>query len=701
MNLILSMLKPLLHFLFKVRIQGIKKIDFTKPTILTPNHVSLLDAVILALYLPENVHFVVNTGIAKRFAFLVKLRKHITVDPLNPYSVRQMIKVVKSGIPLMIFPEGRITVTGGLMKIYPGIGYIAMKTGAQLYPVALNGFEQTKFSYLNKKNNTIWFPKLTIDIGDPVTIEIQSGVSMKIQKEKASQKILKLLQTQLFISRNKPEVNLYNELLSSAKKYGKKTITCEDINGKANYQRILIGTSIFEKKFNVLLGRSKNVGVLLPNAIAHVVTLFTLFKIDRVPVILNFSSGAQNLVDASETAGFTTVITSRAFIEKGKLEAIISALENKVTFIYLEDMAKTINKKDKINGLIRSYFLKPVQTKNRELILFTSGSENKPKGVILTHENIYANCQQARVMIDFTQQDKILNALPMFHSFGLTAGTFLPLFEGMPFFLYPSPLHFKVIPELAYDRRATIIFGTSTFLAGYGRYAHPFDFNSLRYVYAGAEKLKDEVKELWMEKFGRKVYEGYGITETTPILSLNSPLMYKKGSVGQFVPGIEYKLEPVEGIAGGGQLFVKGPNVMKGYLIHQKGFVPREHWYDTGDIVEVDENGFITILSRLKRFAKIAGEMVSLNKIEEIAAKCFNDPNFATINLPDPRKGEKVLLFTMKKDIKLETLRDYMRENQLPALLIPSKMIFLDRIPLLGSGKTDYVTLKKQYEIES
>ncbi|OXM85271.1 AMP-binding protein [Paenibacillus rigui] len=700
MPALISILKVLFRWLFQLRLKGLDKLDLSDKTILMPNHVSLMDAVLLALYLPREATFVVNTGIAKRFALPLKLCRYITVDPLNPYSVRTMVRTVQSGVPLVLFPEGRITTTGGLMKIYTGIAYIALRTEARLIPITINGAERSKFSYIGNKVNTVWFPKIHIHIGEAFRITPQPELSMKRQKELAADRILQVMQEQLLHSRLKPDVNLFDELLLQASMHGRSRIICEDLTQKFTYRKLILASHLFARKLRPQLKKQDAVGLLLPNSIGHVIALFALFRMGKAPAMLNFSAGQQNLLDACETAGLRTVLTSREFIEKAKLQTVIAALAMQVRIVYLEEVKDAVQRTDQLAALWETLKRTPADRGARDVLLFTSGSESKPKGVVLGHEQLYANIHQAKAVFDFTSADKLFNALPMFHSFGLTAGTLLPILTGVPVVLYPSPLHYRVIPEVVYDRNATILFGTSTFLAGYGRAAHPYDFHSLRYVVTGAEKLKEEVAELWSRKFGIRILEGYGTTEASPIISINSPLAYQKGTVGRILPGIACRLAKVDGIRDGGSLHIQGPNVMKGYLIHGRGFVPCPEWYDCGDVVDIDEQGFLTIKSRLKRFAKIGGEMISLQLVEEMAAECFGRAGVAAISVADGRKGERIVLYVTAPAPAggLQELKSHVSGKGYSPLMVPSRIEAVEKLPLLGSGKTDYVALKQQAE---
>lgn len=691
-----ALIRGLLKILFRTEITGREALTCHGPTIVLPNHVSFLDAIFLYAYLPEGTCFVINTAIAAKLGFILRWVSHITVDPLNPYSLKKIVGVIKEGRTVVLFPEGRITTTGSLMKIYSGVGFIALKTGAVLHPVIFRGLELSKFSRITGKVRSQWFPKVDIYVGQSVNLRAAQATSFRQQKKEISDRILTLMQEAMFHTRQRQEPsNLFDKLLAAAKVHGSNKVVAEDLSGTINYRKAIIASYIFGAKLRPVLGQEEAIGIMLPNSIGHLVTLFALSYTGKTPAILNFSAGAENNETCCEAAGVKTILTSRLFIEKGKFEALEAKLASKFRILYLEDIKRQIGLADQIVGLANYIAGRKAVQKDGRLILFTSGSENKPKGVVLRHANILANINQASSVIDYTQKDKMLNALPMFHSFGLTAGTLLPVLNGVEVFLYPSPLHYKILPEIAYDRNVTLLLGTPTFLLGYAKYAHHYDFYSLRYVLAGGEKLKDEVRQLWQDKFGIRIFEGYGTTETAPVLSLNTPLFHQAGSVGRFLPGIEYRTEEVPGIVDGGNLWVKGPNVMEGYLLHGKGFVPAPEWYDCGDVVSIDREGYIHIKSRLKRFAKISGEMVSLDAVEKAAEKCFGTDRNAAVNLPDSKKGEKIILYTLYKNASKQLLREFMNQTRQSMLAMPAEVIVVDKLPLLGSGKIDYVTLKE------
>jgi acyl-[acyl-carrier-protein]-phospholipid O-acyltransferase/long-chain-fatty-acid--[acyl-carrier-protein] ligase len=453
----------------------------------------------------------------------------------------------------------------------------------------------------------------------------------------------------------------------------------------------------------------KIIGIMMPNGIPNATGIFAVQALDRVTAMINFTSGPVRIVQACQMAQIRTVVSLRAFVEAQHLSPIVEALgKEKIKVVYFEDLRAGATVLDRFAGFAKAHMPiclaargLPKDTKAPGLMLFTSGTEGKPKGVMLSHQNIIANGFQFGMRVGFSSRDSAFACLPMFHSFGLTLGFFLPLFAGTRAFLYPSPIRYHDIPELVYDTRATLLLGTDTFLANYEKNAAPHDFYFLRYAIGGAEKIKPETRRAWAEKFGVRLFEGYGTTEAAPVIGVNSPMYYKAGSIGRAVSGMDVKLSPVEGIKNGAELVVKGINVMLGYVkADQPGVIqpPKDGWYNTGDVVSIDEDGFITILGRTKRFAKVAGEMVSLGAIEAVVCDIWPGVRHVAVSVPHDRKGEMVVLLTESDDVDLGVLTEKFRAYGLTELSLPRKLIRVDQIPLLGSGKTDYVRAREVAE---
>jgi len=444
----------------------------------------------------------------------------------------------------------------------------------------------------------------------------------------------------------------------------------------------------------------------LPNVNACAVSIFGLMAFGRVPAMINFSSGIKNILSSCKSSQLKTVLTSSAFVHKADMEKVIKAMENEgIKMVYLEDIQKTITVFDKLHAFLESnvpYFAYKHTDRNPDpvkpgVILFTSGSEGAPKGVVLSHKNMIANRNQLLAIIHFGLQDKFFNALPMFHSFGLICGLFMPITTGASVFLYPSPLHYKIVPELVYDRNATVFFGTDTFLSAYAKNAHPYDFYNIRIAAVGAEKLKDETFKIWSEKFGIRVLEAYGATEAAPGIAFNTPMYFKRGTVGHIFPSLQYRLEPVEGLKEGGKLFIKGDNIMLGYLKEDKPGIlqpPPDGWYDTGDILSFDEEGYAIIKGRAKRFAKIAGEMVSLTAVEVALSNVWPDYLSAAMRLPDAKRGEQLLVYTTNPSADLKQIQDGFKEQGYSELWVPKKLEIIPEMPLIN-GKFNYVRLEE------
>ena len=497
------------------------------------------------------------------------------------------------------------------------------------------------------------------------------------------------------IERTVPEA-----LIEAAEVHGLGRVAVEDpIAGTVSYRRLLMGARILGEKLMPLAPEGKPIGLMLPNANGAAVTLMALMSAGRVPAMINFTAGVTNVLAACRAAKMDTILTSRAFIEKGRLDNLIAGLQQAVKIVYLDDIRSTITAMDKLRGLwnARKTLVKR-QPDDWAAVLFTSGSEGTPKGVVLTHRNMLANAAQAAARIDFGRQDKVFNVLPVFHSFGLTVGLVLPLVSGVRIYLYPSPLHYRIVPELVYSVNATILFGTDTFLNGYARAAHAYDFRSLRYILAGAEPVKESTRRVYLEKFGLRILEGYGVTETAPALALNTPMFNKFGTVGRLLPGMQARLEKVEGVDEGGRLYVKGPNVMAGYLRAENPGVlepPPEGWHDTGDIVTIDAQGFIAIKGRAKRFAKIAGEMISFAAVEALAGELWPDALSAVASVPDARKGERLVMVTQKKDPTRSEFQAFARSRGATEIMVPAEIIYMEKMPLLGTGKVDNMAVTK------
>jgi acyl-[acyl-carrier-protein]-phospholipid O-acyltransferase / long-chain-fatty-acid--[acyl-carrier-protein] ligase len=705
-----SLTRSLFRFLFRVEVKGLENYEAAgRKAVIVANHASFLDGALLSAFLPDRASFAVNSLIAQRWWMrpATAFFDIVPIDPTSPMAIRALVDRVKKGNRVVIFPEGRITVTGALMKIYEGPGSIAQLANAKVLPVRIDGAQYSKFSRMHGKLRLRWFPRITLTFLPSVKFNPPAHLKGSDLREYQANKLYDVMSDMVFTTSNIDQT-LWQALLDARAVHGGGHEIIEDIQRKPiAYNRLVMGSFILGRKIARLTPGQTHVGVLLPNAIGALLTLFGIQAYGRVPAMLNFSTGAINMSAACTAAQVRTIVTSRRFIEAGEMQGDIEILSRNCKIIYLEDVRDMVGTGDKLFGLYARFFTSAAlrsagasrDPNGAAAVLFTSGSEGVPKGVVLSHRNLNANRQQAAARIDFSAEDIVFNALPMFHAFGLLGGTLLPLLAGIRSFYYPSPLHYKIVPELCYDTNATVIFGTDTFLMGYARNANPYDFYSMRLIVAGAERVKQETRDLWMEKFGLRIMEGYGATECSPALSINTPMHSRTGSVGRLFDRIDYKLEPVEGIAQGGRLHVKGPNVMLGYLrADDPGVIekPQEGWYDTGDIVDVDENRFVTILGRAKRFSKIAGEMVSLSGIEIMLHKAFSGEAFAAVAIADRKKGEQLVLFTTMEKPDRKIIASAMKAQGATELMVPKTIVTVKELPVLGSGKTDYVTLQRK-----
>ncbi len=695
----------ILKLLYKVEVKGLENYKKAGDRVLIiSNHSSFLDPLLLSIFLPDAITFAINTHIAERWWLkpFLALSNVFPLDPTHPMQLKDLIHHLKdTNSKTVIFPEGRITVTGSLMKIYDGTGMVADKSGATLLPIRIDGAEYTPFSRLQKIVKLRLFPKITLSILPPTQLSIAKELTGK-KRRHASGTVLADIMTEMMFNTSHYQQTLFSALLEAKKIHGGKHTVAEDTERTPlSYNTIITRTIAIANALKKISTPNENIGVYLPNSTKTLNVVLGLQLYGRVPAMLNYSTGASGMSSACHTAKIKTVLTSRRFIELGKFEKDAKQLAESVNLIYLEDIAANISTIGKLTALMQAktvnfwYPRLNVSPDSSAVVLFTSGSEGSPKGVVLSHSNILANHQQVLARIDFNPQDVVLNFLPMFHSFGFTVGTMLPIMKGMTSFFCPSPLHYSIIPEMAYEIGATVIFGTNTFLAAYGNKAHAYDFYSLRYVVAGAEKLNENTRQLWSDKFGIRIYEGYGATETSPVAAVNTPMHFKKGTVGRLLPNMQYKLEHIPGIEDAGQLHLYGKNIMQGYLLAKnpgKLVPPKsiygEGWYDTGDIVNIDDEGYVSIRGRSKRFAKISGEMISLAAIEQHLISIWPDSEHLVVSIPDDRKGEQLVLLSTRPNLSNKEINK--NSSGFSSIALPKKFIHVEALPILAAGKINY-----------
>lgn len=692
----------MLWLFYRCRAFNTEVLNTPGPVLLIPNHVSWLDWLFVGVYLDDDWKFVTSSVTAQTswvHRFIMINRRTFPVDMASPYAAKHMAEHLARGGRLVLFAEGRMSATGSLMKLFEGTGFLLNKTHAKVIFARLRGVE--RIPWVRQPGWRRWFQPCSVHFSAVMTPPHFEGSSGETR-----QRVTRWLRDQMVRQQFDVEMEFgAPDLLTAVTEMARilpSFKVFEDVTHKTlNYRRVLMGAKLLARKLALRLGAEARVGVLLPNINATPVTLLAVQSLGKTPAILNFSTGPATMAACAQLAGLRHVITSRAFLERMKLDTLKLA-ESGVELIFLEDLRAQIGWVEKLLASLRPTHL-PVAPgigpESTAAILFTSGSEGTPKGVELTHRNLLANIRQMLAMVDIMDSDRMFTLLPLFHSFGLTIGAFLPMVRGIYAFLYPSPLHYRLIPEVLYDRNCTILTATNTFLNGYARRANAYDFRSLKYIFAGAEKVQESTAMTWSREFGIRILEGYGATECSPVISVNTPFQPKFGSAGKLLPAIDYKLETIEGVTNGGRLLVRGPNVMKGYLNPEANahFKALGGWYDTGDIARVDADGFVFLLGRLKRFAKISGEMVSLGAVEEALDRAFVEIHpkceVAIVSRPDQDKGEELIAVVNDPRITLPLIRQRLRAKGLPNLCVPRVVWHHKEIPKLGTGKTNYQLL--------
>ena len=704
-----AFLRFLLRVLFRFRAYNMDALKTPGPVLLIPDHCSWLDWLFLWVCLDEDWKFVTSSISAQTSWLHRKLMiNHYTlpIDTSSPYAVKRMVEFLKGGGRLVLFAEGRLSRTGTLLKLFDGTGFLIFKTKSKVITAYLRGAGCLPYS--PNPGSKKCFPKVTAHFSAPLAApglgEMSTGRARALLTGWLRDQMVR---QQFEVEMTFGAQNVLSAMAETSRKHPGHIILEDATLQTLTYRKLMVGAEVLAHALRGPVGGGERVGLLLPNVNATPVVILALWSLDKVPAVLNFSSGTPTMLACAELAALKHIVTSRAFLERAKIK-VEDFLKAGISLIYLEDVRAGITGSRKFLTLLRHVFNpqsaihSSPSSGSTAVIVFTSGSEGVPKGVELTHGNILANIRQMLAVTDITDGDRLFNCLPLFHSFGLTVGTFLPLVRGIYVFLYPSPLHYRMVPAALYEHDCTVFLSTNTFLNGNARKAHPYDFRSLRYLFAAAEKLQEATAQTWAQKFGVRILEGYGATECAPCLSVNTPLEPRYGSVGRLLPGMEYKLEPVEGVEDGRRLFVRGPNVMKGYLNAEANakFQALDGWYDTGDIVSVDAEGYLHILGRMKRFAKVSGEMVSLSAVEDALAGAF--PHYglrcqiAVITRPDEDKGEALIAVTNEPRLTLDEIRDAIKAKGLTNLSTPREIKAVKEIPKLGTGKVNYRELQAQ-----
>jgi len=687
-----AVLRACMRAVFRIRVEGTWP-DAAAPALFAANHPSVLDSLLLSVLLPcRNVVVLPREDLRSAWLRMaLRLVPHLVADMNDPTTIRKVMRVLATGNAVVLYPEGRVSPAPSVMKVYEVPALIAAKTGVPVIP-------------LRVRYRRGWPPRATVRVLAPARTSAATRAAGRARRAQATDELQRLMEAAAFEDR--PRTTLFEALIDAVAEQGRSTLIIEDMKEEPrSYQDLLKGSLAIGRWATRFSAQGENVGVLLPNVIPTVCAVFGLSAFGRVPAMLNYTAGPTAVQSACAAARVRTVITSRSFIEHARLTTVVSAIAD-LQLVYLEDVRAQLTLTDKLwlTGYaiwLPRRAITPGRSNGPAVVVFTSGSEARPKGVVLSHEAILANITQMATVIDFTPRDKVLNPLPVYHSYSFTAGMMLCLLTGTKLFLYVSPLRYRAIPEIAYRRSCTYLFGTSTFLSYYAKNADPLDFYSIRRVISGGEKLGDDVARAWEEKFGLRIYQGYGATECAPVIALSTPGCFKPGTVGPLLPGVDYRIEQVEGIERGGVLHLKGVQVMLGYYLYDNPGVivpPRsiygDGWYNTGDVVDLDKDGVLTVVGRVRRFAKIAGEMVALDIVEEVARAASPVHAHAAVLRTEAASGETTVLFTTDPELNRSALVHAARQLGRPELTVSKRIVCMPEIPLLGTGKTDYVTLE-------
>ncbi|CAN7300822.1 AMP-binding protein [Aminobacter sp. LjRoot7] len=675
--------------------------DAEAPVIYVISHQSRLEPALMLSLLPDQTLHILDDASAKAFWLEPwrELGRTIAFNAEHVFVSRRLVRVLRGKGRLAVYLPDTVEPDVKSFRLFRAVARIAMQADARVVPIFVSGARHLPFSLTPaERAPRHWFQRLRIAALAPMTMAELLQRTGYSQTTTANALFDRFAEARL--AGTDLDRGVFGSMVDAARRYDPSRPIVEDVvSGALNYRKLLTGARVLGKRFEDMSRPGEALGILLPNANGVVLSMLGLISAGRVAAMINYTAGAANVASAVKTAAIRTIVSSRAFIQKADLGDVVTAAEQAgAKIVWLEELRDSVTTSEKLTAALQWWRpLAPQDASKPAVILFTSGSEGTPKAVVLSHRNLVANAMQAEARISISPEDKLFNVLPVFHSFGLTGGTILPLLTGIRLFLYPSPLHYKIIPDVARKILPTIMFGTDTFLAAYARTAEDGDFSSLRFVVAGAEPVRAETRRVWRSRFNAEIIEGFGLTEAAPVVAVNTATHGRDGTVGRLLPGMRMRLEEVEGVTEGGQLWLSGPNLMMGYMTSDRPgeLQPLEGWHDTGDIVSVDREGFITIKGRAKRFAKIAGEMVSLGAVEMLVQALWPEQRHAAVAVPDKRRGERIVLVTTAGNADPEALRVYGKQAGATELMVPHDIIKVHEIPVLGSGKTDYVAARR------
>ena len=700
----------LVHSVYRMRVTGRENIPEKGGALLVSNHLSLVDALLLGGSTDRHVRFLMFKGLYERpiIGFFARAARAIPIS--SEQRPRDMIRslrtasdAIRNGEVVCIFAEGQMTRIGQLLPFRRGFERIMKNVDAPIIPVHLDGVWGSIFSF--ERGRFIWkLPKralhpITVSYGPPLP-----STATAVEVRQAVQE----LQTEAYAEHGKRLQPLPYAFIKTARRYPLR-VAMADATKRLRFGTALVRALFLAKRLEKEWEGQNMVGILLPPSLAGAVVNFAALFCGKVPVNLNYTLSSEGMASCARQCSIQTVITSKAFLERIKLEVPGRP-------ILLEDAAANPRLGERIRALLSACFLpasmlvrKKIQPDDLATVIFSSGSTGDPKGVMLTHDNVVSNIAQLAQCFGFDRHDRILGILPFFHSFGFTGTLMLPLTSGMGVVFHPNPFDARTIGSLVTEHGVTFLLATPTFLQSYIRRCDPGQFGSLKLVLVGAEKLQERTAQAFEEKFGIRPLEAYGCTECSPAVTVNTrdfrargfrQVGGKRGKIGHALPGITIRIVDPESmqplpVGRQGLMLVRGPNVMKGYLGRpaETAKVLRDGWYVTGDIATIDEDGFVEITDRLSRFSKIGGEMVPHVKVEEKLQELADvtEQVFVVTSGPDEKKGERLLVLHTLDEAQLKGCIERLDEAGLPNLWVPRPQAFfrVDAIPYLGTGKLD------------